>query len=136
MAQKKITDFSLRTDFDETCNLVLDDTTQTWRATGQQVKDYVRALELVSVVSEAVELDVTDGGARVTGDSEVTMPDATLCAGREYFVKKIDAIGTTTDIVFQGGQNADGETALELTERYSYFRMVSNGTNFDIIGAG
>lgn len=41
MANKKITDLTLRSDFDETCNLPVDDTAQTWRTTGQQVKDFI-----------------------------------------------------------------------------------------------
>jgi hypothetical protein len=41
MAQKKITDLQLRSDFDGTVNLPGDDTSQTWRVTGEQIKDYV-----------------------------------------------------------------------------------------------
>ena len=41
MAQKKITDLTLRSDFDATCNIPVDDTSQTWRATGQQIADFV-----------------------------------------------------------------------------------------------
>lgn len=41
MAQKKITDLSLRSSFDATCNIPVDDTTQTTRVTGQQVSDFL-----------------------------------------------------------------------------------------------
>lgn len=43
MATKKISDLQLRSSFDATCSLPLDDASQTWRATGQQVKDFILA---------------------------------------------------------------------------------------------
>ncbi len=43
MAQKKITDLQLRSAFDGTCNVPVDDASQTWRTTGEQLRDYVRA---------------------------------------------------------------------------------------------
>lgn len=42
MAQKRINDLQLRSDFDETCNFPSDDLVQTWRVTGQQVLDFVK----------------------------------------------------------------------------------------------
>lgn len=51
MAQKKITDLTLRSDFDATCNIPVDDTVQTWRTTGQQVMDFVQATLPVPVVT-------------------------------------------------------------------------------------
>jgi hypothetical protein len=42
MAQKKITDLTLRSDFDATCNLPADDTSQTWRVTGAQIETFIR----------------------------------------------------------------------------------------------
>jgi hypothetical protein len=43
MAQKKITDLTLRADFDDTVNLPGDDTAQTWRVTGAQMLTYFKA---------------------------------------------------------------------------------------------
>lgn len=43
MAQKKINDLTLRTDFDGTCNLPADDASQTWRVTGAQMLTYMKA---------------------------------------------------------------------------------------------
>lgn len=43
MAQKKITDLTLRSNFDGTVNLPGDDTAQTWRVTGAQMLAYIRA---------------------------------------------------------------------------------------------
>jgi hypothetical protein len=41
MSDKKITDLQLRDTFDETCNVPLDDSIQTFRATGEQIKTFV-----------------------------------------------------------------------------------------------
>ncbi len=40
MAQKKITDLTLRSDFDATCNVPVDDSSQTWRVTGAMIKAF------------------------------------------------------------------------------------------------
>lgn len=42
MAQKKITDLTLRDDFDASCNMPTDDASQTWRVTGEQMKDFFK----------------------------------------------------------------------------------------------
>ncbi len=41
MAQKRITDLTIRTNFDGTVNLPGDDTAQTWRVTGAQILAYI-----------------------------------------------------------------------------------------------
>ncbi len=41
MANKRINDLQARSDFDETCNIAVDDAAQTWRATGAQIADFV-----------------------------------------------------------------------------------------------
>lgn len=43
MAQKKISDLTLRSDFDGTCNLPTDDASQSWRVTGAQMLAYMIA---------------------------------------------------------------------------------------------
>lgn len=43
MATKKITDLQLRSSFDDTCNVPVDDSSQTWRATGAQMLAYIKA---------------------------------------------------------------------------------------------
>lgn len=70
-----------------------------------------------------------------SGTHTITMPNATVCTGSEFIVKKTDS-GTTTSIAFQSAQSADGQTSLSLTEQYSFYRFMSNGTNLDIIGWG
>ena len=40
MATKKISDLTLRSNFDDTCQLPADDSSQTWRVTGAQMKTW------------------------------------------------------------------------------------------------
>lgn len=84
----------------------------------------------------AYQILAGDGIVRSSGTFAKTMPNATLVSGNEYVVKKIDTFGTTTTIAFLGGQNADGQTTLTLTEQYSFYRLKSNGTNYDLVGWG
>lgn len=41
MANKRINDLQARSDFDETCNVAVDDASQSWRATGAQILDFI-----------------------------------------------------------------------------------------------
>lgn len=41
MATKKISDLTLRSDFDETCLIPVDDATQSWRVTGAQIQSFL-----------------------------------------------------------------------------------------------
>lgn len=78
MAQKKITDLQLRTDVDTSCNFPVDDATQTWRVTGEQLADFI--LPDGGVTKEKVYSDVAGAGLaqNVDGSLEVKVDDATL----------------------------------------------------------
>lgn len=78
---------------------------------------------------------ISDGLIEATGTHTITMPDATKNSGVEYIIKKPDS-GTTTTISFSGGQTADGASTLSLPEQYGFYRLMSNGTTYDIVGAG
>ncbi len=43
MPNKLITDLTLRSDFDATCNVPVEDGVQTWRSTGAQILAYIKA---------------------------------------------------------------------------------------------
>jgi hypothetical protein len=90
MANKKITDLTLRSDFDATCNLPVDDTSQTWRATGAQIRDFIHATAAIAVqvaltsnftptVNGVVKYDTilsdTTGGAYDTATGLFTAPE-------------------------------------------------------------
>lgn len=80
MAQKKITDLQLRSDFDETCNIPVDDAAQTWRTTGAQ---------LLAFVGSAANV--------ITGKTEDTAPDPVA-----DFLLTYDASGTALKKILMG----------------------------------
>ena len=54
MGQKKITDLTLRSSFDATCNFPIDDTAQTWRVTGAQVLAFLLGTDLTNYVKAQI----------------------------------------------------------------------------------
>lgn len=71
MAQKKITDLTLRSDFDATCNIPVDDSSQTWRTTGQQVLDFISG--------SAINCRYTNtSNQALTADTEVALTGWTI----------------------------------------------------------
>jgi hypothetical protein len=90
-----------------------------------------------TVVTSAADYTVLAGDrlVRVSGAHTWTLPDATLNTGNIYTLKKTDS-GTTSSIAFTGGQSADGQTSLTLTEQYSFYQFQSNGTTYDIVAWG
>lgn len=62
MATKKISDLSLRSDFDETCNLPADDASQTWRVTGEQMKAFILEADGSTLEVSSSAMRMKDGG--------------------------------------------------------------------------
>ena len=95
MAQKKITDLTLRADFDGTCNLPVDDAIQTYRVTGAQMLAYMKGVtsrsdEIMnlalasSVGSNILTLAVktkANGNASASDPITVSMRSSTLTSG-------------------------------------------------------
>jgi hypothetical protein len=81
MANKKITDLTLRSNFDATCNIPVDDSSQTWRTTGAQVLAFVRsaARSMISANSSPGNGSTNTFVARFTNQStfgsDVTFAD-------------------------------------------------------------
>ncbi len=75
MAQKKIVDLTLRSDFDETCNLPVDDAVQTFRVTGEQILDFVKdSFPHQSMQNEVTNLTLVSS----VGSSALTIAVKTL----------------------------------------------------------
>lgn len=70
MAQKKITDLTLRTDFDATCNVPVDDPAQTWRATGQMIRNFIAPL---TTLGDILFASTSGVAARLAGNTSETM---------------------------------------------------------------
>lgn len=136
MADKTIPELSATTTITGTALIPVDSGVQTFKMTATNLAKGLVALffPVIQTKSTSYQILATDRGVRMSGDNTATMPDATLCAGKKFRVKKIDAAGTTTTIAFLSGQSADGQTSLTITEQYGFWDLESNGTNFDIVG--
>jgi hypothetical protein len=60
MTDKIITELSLISAFTETCNIPVDDTVQTYRATGLQIYNYIKSLGMVDNYNAATTYSATD----------------------------------------------------------------------------
>lgn len=74
----------------------------------------------------------------ITGDATsaaftITIPTASGNAGLEYIVKKIDSSANAVTIATSAG-NIDASATYVLSSQYKYVKVVSNGTNWLIIG--
>jgi len=61
---------------------------------------------------------------------KVTLPNASLCPGKAYTMKKIDSSANAVTIVSTAGQTIDGATTYYLRSRYSAVDLVSNGSGW------
>lgn len=64
---------------------------------------------------------------------KITLPSASICAGRQYIIKKIDSSANAVTIIPQSGQTIDGQTSISITAQNDLRRIVSNGANWYII---
>lgn len=112
MAQKKITDLTLRSDFDATVNLPGDDSSQTWRVTGQQVLDFIgyelEKLAPIAPLSKTANYTILATDGLVMCDSSggtfaLTFPTSPV-AGQIVEVMKIDS--SLTPITFVSGPSS------------------------------
>lgn len=62
------------------------------------------------------------------------LPTAIGKSGREYIIKKIDNGAGTVIITPPGGQTIDGAASYTLTTQYQFVKLVSNGSNWFVIG--
>jgi hypothetical protein len=139
MAQKKITDLTLRSNFDETVNLPGDDTTQTYRVTGQQIRDYITSKKTypnqienltisTSVASSALTIALkTKGGtdASTTDPINVAMRSATLTSG-VYNLRQIT--GALSMVVSSGSTLGQVDTK----PSYIYVYLIDNSGTLEL----
>ncbi len=86
MADKKITDLNLRSDFDGTVNLPGDDTSQTWRVTGAQISTFIKSELGIPTIGGAGSRYRSDGSTAAWGfdvqDSSTTTD--TMAANEDF----------------------------------------------------
>ncbi|MES2463444.1 MAG: hypothetical protein V4671_22955 [Armatimonadota bacterium] len=64
----------------------------------------------------------------------MTLPSATGIAGRQYTIKKFDAVGGAVTVATTSSQTIDGATTYSLASQYNSITVVSSGNNWFIIG--
>lgn len=113
MATKKISDLQLRTDFDASCNLPVDDSSQTWRVTGTQLKDFVKSeVAPLTTLGDVLYAGASGTPTRLAGNTTTTEKMLTQTGTgsasaaptwrdiKAPTVQKFTSTGTTTGYVF------------------------------------
>ena len=65
-----------------------------------------------------------------TSAATLTLPDATACQGRIYWIKNTSSNASTLTIATTSSQTIDGLVSWSLTQTNKSMRVVSNGTNW------
>lgn len=144
MAQKRINDLQLRSDFDETCNFPTDDLVQTWRVTGQQVLDYVdgnidkHAIADRTVLAKTTTYTILNTDRVITANAAggaftLTLPTASGINGRVLQIKKIDSTINVVTIDGNSSETIDGSLTKKLCTQYESITLVSDGTNWLVL---
>lgn len=80
------------------------------------------------VQDDVIKAD-TSGGAWT-----LTLPDATTCRGKVLYIKKVSSDANSLTIDPNGSQTIDGMTTRVLIVQYDFMAVVSDGSNWQIIG--
>ena len=92
----------------------------------------------ISTKSTSYTLTISDSvilANAAAGNIVMTLPTAVGINGREYYIKKTDTALNTVTINTTSSQTIDGETSYLLTTQWEYIKIVSNGSNWVIIGS-
>ncbi len=131
MAQKKIGDLQLRTDFDATCNIPVADASQTWRTTGAQLLTYIRA-QFIATASKSGNYTLTDAEEAVifTATADATLPTAVGRSGKRFTIINsgtgITTLKTTSSQTIAGIASA----VIKLATNLDTIEVVSDGANW------
>lgn len=137
MANKRITELQLISDFTDTCNVPLDDTIQSYRVTGLKIWDYIRGKSnnnLFSAKSADYTILDTDNIRTVAvttagTDRTMTLPSASNNTNRIITIKKVDS--GTGRVIISG--TIDGVSGFKLYLQYDAVTVQSNGTNWNFL---
>ena len=89
----------------------------------------------ISTKTSAYTITATDSvilANATSGAVTITLPTAASISGRQYTVKKIDAVNNVT-LATTSSQTIDGSTTQVITSQYDSITVVSDGTNWHII---
>lgn len=141
MAQKKITDLTLRSSFDETTNFPVDDATQTWRVTGAQMVAYLKTLafndvKVMAFADTGYALSKQERTAVVNatgGQTDATLPVASTVPGFEFTLIKTDASANAARFVVSGGGTINGASSQSADNQYSTLKVKSTGSEYVVV---
>ncbi|MGZ3773341.1 MAG: hypothetical protein ACXVCY_18460, partial [Pseudobdellovibrionaceae bacterium] len=77
---------------------------------------------------------VTTGGTALTGAITFTLPSAIGIGGRQYVIKKTDPSSYAVTINTTSSQTVDGAASYVLSSQYNYVTLVSDGSNWVVVG--
>lgn len=94
-----------------------------------------------SVKTKTANYNILAGDKLVLGDATsgvitLTLPDATLVTGNSYELSKIDSSSNAVDIATTSLQSISGSGSYVLAEQWQFMVVRSNGSNWNIVGAG
>lgn len=150
MATKRISELTLRSDFDATCNVPVDDSTQSYRTTGAQILAFIaagltRATIPAGVIAKRIVATKTGAYTLLSASDDVILADATSAGftltlpassgltGRVFVIKKIDSSANVVTVDGNASETIDGETTLSLYNQYESVKIMSDGTNWVVI---
>lgn len=156
MATKRISDLQLRSSADATCNVPVDDASQSWRVTLAQIAAYIlpdlgvttakladgavtsikRLFTVSSVKVAAYTLTAADGvvlASTAGGAFTLTLPAAASVPGRVFEIKKTES-GMTNALTVDANasETIDGALTIPIYGK-GYLRIVSDGANWIIL---
>ena len=117
MATKKINDLNLRSAFDATCNLPVDDAAQTWRVTGEQVKEFIK--------DELAPLE-TEGDTLYAGASGVPTALAGNTTTTAKFLKQTGTGSASAAPAWSTLSSSDIPTTLSNSTGYAIHGVATN----------
>jgi len=95
-------------------------------------------IEGITALSADTTLGSTHDCIRATGGAgagiTITLPTAVGITGRVYTVKKVDSgVGPVT-VATTSSQTIDAYVTYVISNQYQYVKVMSNGTNWDVVG--
>lgn len=96
MAQKQISDLTLRSDFDGTCSVPVDDASQSWRVTGAQILAYANTNKSnPAYSSKSANYTLLAADSTIFADASgagftLSLPAAASNTGKVYVIKRTD----------------------------------------------
>src|SRR6185312_2458765 len=137
MADKKITDLTLRSNVNDDVNFPGDDTIQTYRVTAPQIAQYAlakpRAIVYKSANYLAAAADHVISCDASGGTFTVSLPTAVGIEGKIYLVKRTDT-DMSKDVIIDGhsSETIDGSTTLTLKIGDCY-TIISDNSNWQVL---